>query len=87
MTNVAPAFGTELSVIGLMGYCLAVTKVEMIVEIIVSVLPRPITSASMPPVQYEGMLSRELFCLSARRIKHFLITSHYTEERVRTVYS
>ena len=72
MTNVAPAFGPDLSLIWLMRYCLELTKVERIVEIIVNVLPRPITSASMPPVEYEGMLSRGLFRLSALRIKHFL---------------
>ncbi len=72
MTNVAPAFGPDLSLIGLMRSCLELTKVERIVEIIVNVLPRPITSASMPPVEYEGMLSRGLFRLSALRIKHFL---------------
>ena len=57
----------------------------MIVEIIVSVLPRPITSASMPPVEYEGMLSWGLFHLSALGIKHCLHLITLGEEYVRYI--
>lgn len=67
-TNVAPVLRLDPSQSGLMGYCLERVSVERIVEIIVSVLPRPITSASTPPVEYEGILYWGLLCLLVRGV-------------------
>ncbi len=75
-TNVAPAFRPNSSPPELMTYCLEGIRVETIVEIIVSVLPRPITSARMPPAAYEGMLERELFGPSARN-KTDVVSHHF----------